>query len=108
MPSFTLKQVIEYINRIRKEAYFISADHYNVLCQQQTYMNCPDSNLSYQWYVYPVIPYMQSMSSTQIIQNKDLFYFVFNVFMSQNKPPYEQLEDEEHIYCIAKEQYDQL
>nr|QOI90567.1 hypothetical protein HWQ62_00436 [Pyramimonas orientalis virus] len=108
MPSFTFNEVINYIDRMREESYYISSDYYNTLCEQRICDEAPNSNLSYKWYDYPVVPYMQSMSSTQILENKDLFYFVFNVFMSQNKPPYQQMLDNEHIYNVAHIQYSLL
>jgi hypothetical protein len=108
MPSFTYEDIIEYIDHMRQEAYFISTDYYSILCDQTWYQDSHESVVEHKWYVYPVIPYMQSMSAAQIKYNKDIYYFVFNVFMSQNKPPYNHLEDEEHIYFIAKQLFDQL
>jgi hypothetical protein len=103
MPSFTFEEVIDFIKYVRGEAYYISVDYYNTLGEEQAELND-----TAQWYLYPVIPYMQSMSSEQIAENKALFYFIFNVFMSQNKPPYQLINDNGHMYSVAKEQYDKL
>ena len=100
MPPFTFIDVMDYIDNIRKEAYYISKDYYNSLGAESIQSN--------EGYLYPIVPYMQLMSSAQILENRNLYYFVFNVFMSQNKPPYRQIEDEVHLYCIAKQQYDNL